>query len=253
VGQEVVEGQLMARVKSQALDGARDLALQELQRAEERATASETKVTSARLEASRAQAVAMSARALADKAERAYQRQALLYREGATARLAYERAQEENARAQADRQTAEKVAEHAAAQASAATAEASEDRKAAQMRSEAADTAKEHAAAGEVVAPVAGTVVGRHGEPGGAVNPSVTNLFEIGVDAALLEVHLEAPAEVLRRVSVGERAIVQVVELGLEPMAGSVKEVTPAGIVVAFLSPSPLVKPGLTAQVTLGR
>ncbi|MCX6624871.1 MAG: efflux RND transporter periplasmic adaptor subunit, partial [Acidobacteria bacterium] len=67
VGQEVVEGQLLARIKSETLEGARDAALLEAQQGQEKVSAMEAQSTSARLEASRAAAVAVSARALADR------------------------------------------------------------------------------------------------------------------------------------------------------------------------------------------
>src|SRR5262245_4285073 len=56
VGEEVYEGQLLARLRNQALEGASELAKIELDRAETRVNNLDSSLISARLEASRARA-----------------------------------------------------------------------------------------------------------------------------------------------------------------------------------------------------
>ena len=251
VGQEVVEGQLLARVKSGALEGSRDAALLDVQRGQDKVNSLEARMTSARLEASRTSAVAVSARSLADRAEREYQRQSRLNAEGATPRLVYERAERENERAQADWKAAQSVADEANRNVDRLANEIADGQKLLDQKNQALEQNKEQIAAGDVIAPVDGIVVALNGEPGGNVNPSMNNLVEIGVDVSLLEVDLEASPDVEKQVAPDTPATVQVLELGAEPIPATVKAVQPGKIIVTFLSPTPLMKPGLTAQVTI--
>jgi multidrug efflux pump subunit AcrA (membrane-fusion protein) len=91
VGQEVEEGQLLARIASQGLETGREMASMALETAQSRVTKLEAAITSARLEASRAAADAARAREEFDRAEKAYRRQGMLHREGATPRNVYEK------------------------------------------------------------------------------------------------------------------------------------------------------------------
>jgi len=251
VGQEVVAGQLLARVKSGALEGSRDAAQLDVERNQDKVNSLEARMTAARLEASRAGAVATSTRAIAEKTEREYLRQNHLNAEGATPRLTFQAAQRENERAQADWKAAQSVADQAGQTVEGLANEIRDQQKLLDQKSEALEQSKNQIAAGDVLAPVDGIVVGLHGEPGESVSPSTNNLVEIGTDAALLEVDAEAPPDVQKLVEPGMSATVQVLELGAEPIPANVKSVEPGKVVVTFVSPTPLMKPGLTAQVTI--
>ena len=89
---------------------ARDLARSELERAQSRLTNLEASVVAARLEASRAGADASRSRSDFDAAEKAYLRQQLLYREGATPRLVFEKAERDYLRAKSEYETLAAVA-----------------------------------------------------------------------------------------------------------------------------------------------
>ncbi|MCX6624870.1 MAG: hypothetical protein NTY38_28185, partial [Acidobacteria bacterium] len=143
----------------------------------------------------------------------------------ATPRLVYERAQQDNERAQADWQSAQSVADQANQHVTSLANEISEEQKLLDQKSAALEQSKEQIASGDVISPVNGIVVALHGEPGGNVNPSVTNLVELGVDVSLLEVHLEAAPDVTRQVQAGAAAFIQVLELGAEPIQATVKDV----------------------------
>lgn len=251
VGQEVIEGQLLARVRSGALEGSHEAIMLDLKRGQDKVNALEAQMTAARLEASRTSAVAVRAAAIAERAERDYLRQSRLNAEGATPRLVYEQSQRDNERAQADWKAAQSVADQASRNVERLAGEIAGEQKLLDGKNQALEQSNDQIAAGDVVAPVDGIVVAIHGEAGSSVNPSMASLMEIGVDVSLLEVELEAPPETGKLVAPDMPATVQVLELGAQPIPATVKAVEPGRIVVAFLSPAPLVKPGLTAQVTI--
>ena len=78
---------------------------------------------------------------------------------------------------------------------------------------------------------------------------AVTGLLQlIGKTPWLQSVHVEAPA--LQRIRPGQDALVIVADLnGVIP--ASVKEVKGNDVTLSFVSPSPVIRPGMTAQVRL--
>src|SRR5689334_14235288 len=87
VGEDVFQGQLLARIGSSGLDNARDAANQEVERAQDQVSKLESAVNGVRMEASRAEADAQRARLQMERAQKNYERQTTLNREGATPRL----------------------------------------------------------------------------------------------------------------------------------------------------------------------
>ena len=95
VGQDVYQGQVLARIGSQGLESSREAAASAVDHAQERVIRAEAAVAGARLEQSRADAEAQRARFAMERAEAAYSRQQLLFSQGATPRLVYEKAERE--------------------------------------------------------------------------------------------------------------------------------------------------------------
>src|ERR1700682_3127998 len=89
VGQEVVEGQLLARIASRGLETTRELAARAVDNAQSKIESMEGRILQARLEASRARAEANRSRDQYERAEKAAQRQQHLHGQGATPRLAH--------------------------------------------------------------------------------------------------------------------------------------------------------------------
>ena len=92
-GEEVIEGQLLARILNSGLVAAKQRAVEELDRAKGKVSDLESQVLAARLEASRASADLARVRIEYESASRVYDRQKKLFREGATARKTYEKAE----------------------------------------------------------------------------------------------------------------------------------------------------------------
>jgi hypothetical protein len=62
---------------------------------------------------------------------------------------------------------------------------------------------------------------------------------------------VEPPPPQLQRIHAGQRAAIHIAEVPDQPISGAVREVKGSQVVVEFISPTPLIKPGLTAQVTI--
>src|SRR5271157_2310181 len=95
VGQDVYQGQVLARIGSQGLESSREAAASAVDHAQERVSRADAAAAGARLEQSRAEAEAQRARFAMERAESAFSRQQLLVSQGATPRLVYEKAERE--------------------------------------------------------------------------------------------------------------------------------------------------------------
>lgn len=251
VGDEVYEGQLLAQIRSEALESEQAAAQMALEREQTKVNNLESSIVAARLEASRARAEASRSQSEYDRASKAYERQRLLMAEGATPRLTFEKAEKEYTTAKSEYANLEEGARQSEDRASAMVRDLDIAKKLLQHASDEADRVKEHLATGEVHSPVNGIVVGRRGELGGPVDPSIRNLFEIAADLSHLEVVADAAPDVLARVRPGQPAVVRVAEVPGEGLGGTVAKVEAGHVVVEFGNPNPLVKPGLTAQVII--
>jgi multidrug resistance efflux pump len=251
VGQDVFEGQLLARIRNVTLETAVELAQAELDKAQSRVANLEANLIAAHLEASRAEADRNRARAEAEKAEKVFLRQQLLYKEGATPRLVFERAQKEHLALQSEHESLAELATHAAERVDVLVREIDAARRTLEEKNEEFDLAKEHLQAAEIHSPVDGILIARRGDAGIEVDPSIKDLFQIAVELASLEVLLEPEPPALARIRAGQPAAVRLAELGNEPIPGSVREVKGNQVLVEFTSPSPAIRPGLTAQVTI--
>jgi len=251
VGQEVFEGQLLARLRNTALETAVERAQAEFDRAQSRVTTVEANLIAARLEASRADADRNRARADAEKAEKTWLRQQLLHKEGATPRLVFERAQKEYLALKDEHETLTELAASTDERARSLMKEIDAARKTLDEKSEDLDLAKEDMQATEIYSPVDGILVARRGEAGAEVNPSMKDLFQIAVDLSSLEVVVEPDPPALARIRAGQPATVRLSEMANEPIPASVREVKGTQVLVEFTSPNPAIRPGLTAQVTI--
>ena len=251
VGQDIYQGQVLARIGSQGLESSREAAARAVDHAQERVSRAEAVVAGARLEQSRADAEAQRARFAMDRAEAAFSRQQSLFGQGATPRLVYEKAQSEydSARTEftvmdkAARATAERVQSTLQEVASAQKILADENR-----RLEDSQAAFE---AANVHSPVDGLLVGRNGEVGKSAQEFGDNLFQIATDTYALEVALEPQPPILKRLRQGQPALVLIPDLQTPGITGDVKEIKGAQVLVEFNSTIPAIRPGMLADVRL--
>jgi multidrug resistance efflux pump len=251
VGEEVFEGQVLARIGSAGLETTREQAQTEAEHAQDQVTRAEASVNAARLESSRADAMAQRSRLEMDRAQKIYDRQATLHNAGATPRIVFEKAQAEFSAAQAGFETMDK-----AARAAHETMQAAMDRLAAAKADAAQKAARleeSQAAfqAAEVRAPAAGTIVGRKGEVGKPAEEAGDQMFRIATDLYALEVRLEPKPEELARIHPGQEALVLLLDLPGTGLQGTVKEAKDGAVTVEFAGAIPGIKPGMRADVRL--
>ncbi|MBX9603834.1 MAG: efflux RND transporter periplasmic adaptor subunit [Bryobacteraceae bacterium] len=251
VGDEIYEGQLLAKVKSGRAEADKERAALEVERLQTRINNLESAVIASRLEASRAQAVLSRARDEFEKANKSYQRQQLLIREGATPRRVFEQSEKVFGEARAELESATRLAEIADAEAASLVKEIDAAKRTLQEKMEDLDEANSAVAAGEIKSPASGMLIAARAKPGDQVTADATGLFEIAVELSQLEVVMEPPPPVLARIKEGQTAGVRVAELADEELAGKVRKVVGNQVLVEFTAPNPAIRPGLTAQVRI--
>jgi multidrug efflux pump subunit AcrA (membrane-fusion protein) len=252
VGQEVFQGQVLARIGAGGLESEREAAAHAAESAQDQVSKAEAAVTTARLEASRAEADSLRARMALDRAQKVYARQQTLHAAGATPRLTYEKAQ-----AEFEAALHESEIKDAAAKAGNDTIQAmvqglATSKKMLAAKSQELEDAQGALEAAEVRAPVDGLVVGRKGEVGKPAREAGEAMFEIATDVFALEVSIDPPAAVWKRLQPRQPALVIVPDLQTGGMPAEVKEIKEDGqVVVEFNSTVPAVKPGMRADVRL--
>lgn len=250
-GDEVHEGQILGRIVNDAIREEEVEARLELERAQARLRAQEAELTALRLEESRLAADAARARSELARVEKIYQRQSLLIREGATPRLVFQRAEEDYLAAKKERDRIEELLAAAQDRVQAAAAGLEEARKAVADRQEQLEAARSRAESCNLVAPADGIVVRIAKSAGENVEEGFEGLIEIASDWTHLELEADAPEAYTKRLAPGDAALIVLAELPQGALEAQVKSVAKQQVVVAFTSPSTLVRPGMTATVRL--
>jgi HlyD family secretion protein len=250
-GQEVYQGQVLARVGSQGLESTRETAAAALERAQEQLNRSEAAVSAARMEGSRSEADSQRARMALDRVEKVYSRQRMLFNEGATPRLTYEKAAADYAAAQKDYDIMEAAARTGREHVQSALNQVAAARKLVDAKTAELDTAQQQLSAGEIRSPVDGYVVSRKGETGKPAGEFGEEFFQIATDLFALEIELEPKPEDLKRIIPGMPALVLVLDVQSNAMEGRVREIKDHKVMVEFGSGNPAIKPGMMADVRL--
>ena len=247
-GQDVYQGQVLARIGAQGLESAREVAQAALERAQEQVSQAEAVVTAARLELSRAEADAQRSRMAMERAERASTRQQTLFREGATPRLVYEKALQEYEAALKEYDLIDATMRTGREHIQSGMDQVAGAKKIVADKMQALEDAQDNLSAAEVHSPVDGYVVSRKGEVGASAGIS-DELFQIATDLYALEVAVEPKEKLLKRIVPGQEALVLVLDLQNTAMPGVVREIKDNQIIVEFNSTLPTIKPGMQADV----
>ena len=248
-GEEVFEGQLLARIHNTTIDAAKQRSAEDLDRVKTKLDDLESQVLAARLEANRASADLARVRAESESASRIYDRQQKLFREGATARKSYEKAEADYRKLAEENKSLDESAKRADGRVASLNSGVEEARQRLKDKTEELEDADAELRTGEVKAPVSGLLVSHRKNAGEEVTRDIASLFEIAIDLTAMEVVAEIPDAVAKRLVPGGRALVQITEAGDAPMNGTVREIKDGHAVVEFLSPNPTIKPGMSAQV----
>jgi HlyD family secretion protein len=251
VGDDVFQGQVLAKIGAAALDADRDTASHAVESAQDQVAKAEAAISSARMEASRANADAQRARGALDRAQKTYLRQQTLHASGATPRLVYEKASEEYEAAVKESELLDKAEAAANDVVKAAVENLDLAKKALAQKNQELEAAQSAMEAAEVRAPVDGMIVGRKGEVGKPAQEAGEDMFQIATDIYALEVTVEPDPKVLKQIHPGQQALVVVLDLQTPGMPGTVKDVKDGKVTVEFNSALPAIKPGMRADVRL--
>ncbi len=246
-GAEVIEGQLLGRVRNPKADVGLQQAQAELDRAQARLTELNGEQLSARLEVSRAEAEQSRAQGELDRLQKVYERQKGLWAAGATARLTFEKSEKDYNDAKAGAEKQARAAKEAASRAESISHDIDAVNRSIAEKNVAIERAKEHAVAGELHSPADGIVVARHGQPGDMVDPSAA-LVDIATDLTALQVIITPDAVSLAKIHANLPATVR---LGDEEGAGAVQEVRGNEVVIYFNASKPITKLNESAQVKI--
>jgi multidrug resistance efflux pump len=251
VGDEVFEGQVLARIGSADVETAREQASAAVEAAQQAVSTAESALASARLEQSRADADLQRSKSQVDRAQKTFERQKLLHDHGATPKIKYDATVQEYEAAVKDFDIMDKSDRAARDAVRTANDQLAQAKQALAERGEALENTETAFAAAELRAPVTGTIVARKGELNKPAREFGNDLFQIATDLFALEVAAEARPEQLKRLYPGEDALVVLLDLGTAGLAGRVREIKDARAVVEFNSNVPAVKPGMRAEVRI--
>lgn len=250
-GQDVFEGQVLARIGAQGLESNRESAATVLEHAQEQVNRAEAVLAGARLELSRAEADASRSRMNLERLEKAYSRQQTLFREGATPRLAFEKATADYEAAKNDFDIMDTAVRTGREHVQGAQKDLDNARKFAFDKRTLLQEATDNLAASEVHSPADGYVVAREGEIGKSAEGLGDRLFTIATDLFALEVVLEPKEEMMKKIIPGMPVTVNILDLDGAAFEGTVKEIKDKDhqVIVEFGSANPSVKPGMVADV----
>ncbi len=248
-GEEVYEGQLLARITNSTLEAAKQKSAEDLESLKTKLEGFESQLVAARLESSRASADLARARAEYETASKNFERQKLLFREGAGAKKNHDNAEAAFQKVASERAQLENAVKAADSRAAALQASVEEARAKFNEATTDAEETDAEILTGDVKAPVSGLLVNHKKNAGDQVTRDIADLFEIAVDLTALEVVVEVPKALEAKLGAGQNALVQIAEAGPAPLEAKIREVKDGQAYVEFLSPSPAIKPSMTAQV----
>jgi len=251
-GQDVYEGQLLARIVNPGLETAREAAAKDVETAQGRINSLESAIIAARLEASRAATDATRAKDEAERTGKIYSRQAMLQSEGATPRLVYEKSKREFESAQAGLQSLDALSRQAGDRVASLAQELQSAKRAIDDKNQQLEETQVNLAAADVHSPVTGIVVARRGEAGKMLGPEdASELFRIAVDLSLLEAAFPADPATLTRLTPGQAVSVAIPDLQIHAIPAAVKRVNNGEAIAGFVSPNANIRPGMNCSVAV--
>lgn len=251
VGQEVYEGQLLARLSNEDLENSRNVAQKALDSANERVSALESQVIAARLDASRARAEAVRARAEFDRLSRAHERQKFLYSEGATPKMTLDKTAGEYELAKTSYESVEQSARAAEGRVDKILRDVDAAKRVVQEKQDELDGAQEDLGGSELISPVTGIVIGRTGELGQPVGRSQTDFFQIASKLEDMDAVCDATPDIQKDIHAGQPALVMIAEQGTDGLTAAVKGIDNGRVIVEFVNPNPGIRPGMSALVKI--
>jgi HlyD family secretion protein len=250
-GQEVYEGQLIAKVRNRKLESERDRANEDLEAIQTRLSNAESSMLAARLEGSRARAEASRFNDDLSRLQKIYDRQVLLNNQQATPRNKFEQAKRDYEEAKASATSTSGKADIAEQQVAKLTREIDSAKKALEEKQAALEEAESDLKAADITSPVDGIFLSSGVEPGEEVTRSMEDLFQIAVDLSRMQVIVEPTPEQMTKMKLGLPVQVFMAEAAGEALPGEISLIQDNYVTIVFQSPTAAIKPGLTAQVRI--
>jgi multidrug efflux pump subunit AcrA (membrane-fusion protein) len=248
VGQDVFEGQVLARIANRGLETGRDSLQRALQASEQKLSTLETTISAARLEAVRAHDDSVRAQEEMGRTTKAYERQKLLAAAGATPRNTYEKSQKDMEAAQNDSEGTRDLAKRADEHVQDLTKQYDALKKTIEDKRKELEEAQAALAATEVHAPAGGVVVARQGEIGKPLTQEeAAALFRIATDLSALEA-VFPPDTAMKK---GDSVTVSFSDIPGDPMQGVIRDIKDGEARADFTSANPAIRPGMPCTVQL--
>lgn len=248
--QDIFEGQLLGRIHNSQLELAQEQAKLEVDRLQTRVNSLEAQLIALRLEASRADADATNARVKFNQAEKNYQRQEMLLREGATPRLTFEKAEKEYQTLKAENDAVSEMARQASSKVDICIQNLEEARKLLSEKNEDLDDTQQQVLGTEIHAPVNGILVAHRAASGDSVTRDMKDLFQIAANITELQLVSNVSTDQASKLQVGQPTLIQLAE-AIQPLAGTINSIQGTQVIVDFMSPDPAIRPGLSAQMRI--
>jgi multidrug resistance efflux pump len=249
-GKHVSEGEVLARIRNPRLIATQQAAKLDAEQAQNRLSQLESALIAARLEVSRSEADAIRVKSALEQAEKTFERQETMFREGVTPRLAYEKAEHEYNSLKAEAQNLAETAKKAADRVDSTTNELEPARKVLAQKTSELEDAEAETAVGEINSPADGVVIRRRGQMGQPVTRAMSDMFEIAVDPQVLQVVAALQPQAALRIQPGQTAGIQIAGAP-SPMTGIVRVVKSGQIFIDITNPPPAITRGMTVRIKI--
>jgi multidrug resistance efflux pump len=250
VGQHVLEGQVLARIKNPRFAAALQIAKLNVEQAQNHLNQLESALIAAQLEVSRCEADAMRVKSDLEQAEKAFERQQAMFREGVTPRLAYEKTEREYNSLKAAAQNLAATAKNATDRVDSSTKDLDPARKALAQKTSDLEDAEAGMAVGEVTSPADGVVIERRGKLLQPVTPAISDLFQIAGDPPALEVVAVIQSQMAARIQPGRTVEIEIASVP-GPTVGTVRELKSGQVFIDIPNPSPALARDMAVQIRI--
>lgn len=249
-GDEVFEGQILGAIRNDVLVENEKEAGLDLERQKTRLSTLESQLLAVRLEESRQGADASRASSERQRAERAYQRQQLLHREGATPRKAFESAAAAFEAARSEEESLTALSRSLRDRMTQIAKDIDVAKKQLSEAETAYDEAKAGLAAAQLLSPSDGIIISIAKQAGEEVKAGMEGLIQVAVDLTMMEAVMDVAPDLLARMPPGTPAQIFVAEIA-DSLPAQVRLAENGKVHVEFASPTPLIRPGMTATVAV--
>ncbi|HYL79009.1 MAG TPA: efflux RND transporter periplasmic adaptor subunit [Bryobacteraceae bacterium] len=250
VGDDVAKSDVLARIRNPKLATQQEEQRLNGERARNRVQELDAALIAARVEVSRSEADATRVQLELARAQKEFERQQMMMREGVTPRLVFEKAEQDYNALKTQAENLAETHQRAQERVASLTKELEAAQKAAEKGAKEMERAPGGPGEGEVISPEDGVVLARRGKEGDPVTKKMPDLFELGVDLGKLQVVVTPDAQSAPQIRIGKTAYIAIKEFP-STAQGTVREVKAGQAWIEFLSPAQGVRPGMTAEVTI--